>query len=82
MAVETQTSSWKCCATCEHWSGLWRQGLAMDNNRIAGDCKGECERNPKGVNKTGTDVCARWSQWQVLSFTTKPSNRLSAEVKR
>ncbi len=66
MSESSKSSSWKCCGTCEFWSGPRKPDTFMRNVKFDTADKSQCLGKLKGSSKGGNDSCSSWKKWGVL----------------
>jgi hypothetical protein len=66
MSQTTKSSTWKCCGTCQYWSGPREPDTFMKNVKYDTISKSKCLGMWKGIIKGGDDTCTSWAKWGVL----------------
>lgn len=66
--MASKPSNWKCCATCQNWSGHRRASTFRNMAEYRSDSdKGECVGGGwNRVEKRADSSCQDWDKWSVL----------------
>ena len=66
MSVQTHSSTWKCCGTCEFYAGSREPDSFRRRVSFDGDQRAKCLGKWKPNAYPPSHVCSAWVMWGVL----------------
>ena len=66
MSETSHSAHFKCCGTCEYWSGPRHPDTFRKTVKFPPSEKGKCLGKWKGHLRRGSESCSSWVVWAVV----------------